>query len=53
MLSALSRMPRTVKSLLALGVAQRLLKSLIDRQPEGARDESGKLVPLELTFGRP
>jgi short subunit dehydrogenase-like uncharacterized protein len=39
-LSALGRMPGTVKSLLALGVAQRLLKSLIDRQPEGPSDDA-------------
>jgi short subunit dehydrogenase-like uncharacterized protein len=40
MLSALSRMPGTVKSLLALGVVQGLLKSLIDRQPEGPSDDA-------------
>jgi short subunit dehydrogenase-like uncharacterized protein len=40
MLSAIGRMPGTIKSLLALGVAQRLLKSLIDRQPEGPSDDA-------------
>jgi short subunit dehydrogenase-like uncharacterized protein len=38
MLSALGRMPGPFKSLLAVGFAQRLLKSLIDRQPEGPSD---------------
>src|SRR5271165_4306937 len=40
MLSALSRMPGTVKSLLAVGVVQGLMKSLIDRQPEGPSDDA-------------
>jgi short subunit dehydrogenase-like uncharacterized protein len=40
MLSALGRMPSAVKSVLALGVVQGLLKSLVDRQPEGPSDEA-------------
>ena len=40
MLKALGRMPSPVKSLLALGVVQGLLKSLIDRQPEGPSDDA-------------
>jgi short subunit dehydrogenase-like uncharacterized protein len=44
MLSTLGRMPGPVKSLLAVGFAQRLLKSLIDRQPEGPSDNVRRKV---------
>jgi short subunit dehydrogenase-like uncharacterized protein len=40
MLSALGRMPSAIKSLLSLGVTQRVLKSLVDRQPEGPGDDA-------------
>ena len=39
-LRALARVPGPVRSLLALSPAQRLLKALVDRQPEGPSEEA-------------
>ncbi len=47
-LKTVTRLPGFVKSLMGLGPAQRLLKSLIDRQPEGPSDDERRTASAVL-----